>query len=470
MSNKFLYDKLLDIKEEKLTSFFVPGHKNGNLLKTYFPGNIGAYDVTEIPGTDNLHEPESAIRHSQERAANLYGCKKSYFLVGGTTCGILSMIMGTTKPGDKVIVVRDCHKSVLNAIKIGHLEPVYIMPHIDRETGLSFGVTEENLKQVLEQNQDAKAVILTYPTYHGVCTDIRAITAMVHDYNMLMLVDEAHGAHLFLSDQLPPSSLTSGADIVVHSTHKSMPSFTQSSILHVNSDRINISRVEEMLQIHQTTSPSYLLMASLDLAMEIASKDGRALMTQLLSQLSTFEKRIEAEGIKILTDHYVKSKGDFSLDPTKVTVLSRQSNIDTNYIEDHLRRGYGIQCEYSNHRICLFVSSIANEADDFLMLCKALMDCRNKRSQASNYLLADFVPELVLKPSEAMYRESKVVDLIDSEGMISGDNIVPYPPGIPIIIPGERITRDIISFVEMSLANGIRITGLDDLSRIRVIE
>jgi len=461
----FLFEKLMEIKEENLTSFHVPGHKNGRLLDSYMEnlkGTLSQIDITEIPGADDLHSAEDAILESQKRAAKLYGTKASFFLVNGTTCGIYAMIMGTTEPGDKVIVSRDCHKSVINGLFLGGLNPVYIMPEVDRGNNLILGVDPKKLEQVILENLDAKAVVLTYPTYHGICGDIDGIAEVVNKNGMLLLVDEAHGAHFKMSDLFPKSAIDAGADVVVHSVHKSLPSFTQSSMLHINSEAVDGDKIKKMLSIHQSSSPSYLLMASLDIAMDIFERRGTELVEGLMKALEVFYAQAELEeNICLLTEHYLEKFGMYRLDPSKITLLGKPSNVDPNFMELLLRERFGVQAEYSNHDNILFISTICSLQEDYDKLLGAL---RCDEFKPYNHEYGEFelynLPEVLMNPKEAFYGERISVKLKDACGEISGEYVIPYPPGIPLLAPGERITEEVVALIRNEKSLGLNITGM----------
>lgn len=470
MNNTYLYERLIQIRDEKLTSFHVPGHKNGKLLSKYLDiEDLLSLDITEIPGADNLHNPESIIKNSQLRIANLYKTKKSYMLVNGTTCGIISMIMGTTKPGDKVIVVRDCHKSVHSGLALGQLEPVYIMPEIDIGTGLSLGITLESLREVIKDNADAKAVILTYPTYHGICSDIESIAKLVKYFGMFLLVDEAHGAHLKFSNRLPMSAIEAGADMVVHSFHKSLPALTQSSVLHINSDHVNVVKVEEMLKMHQSSSPSYLLMASLDIAAKIMVDEGAYLLEELIKNTDDFYESFNEASIKFIDKAYIRAGKGYDFDQTKITLLGKDSDLDPMALEETLRRDKGIQCEYSNKAICLCIATVCDDKDSLLTLKQGIETCEKSAYLPTRSLVFETLPEIKLKPNEVLYRERRRVRLEDALGQVSGDYIIPYPPGIPLVVPGEIIHEKLIQLLIREKELGLNILGLNDDGYINVI-
>lgn len=480
MNSSTLINNLLNAINENTASFHVPGHKIGNIYNKYhrnFIENISKIDTTEIPGTDNLHAPKGIIKQAQERAAQFYGADESFFLVNGSTGGIYSMIMAATKPGDKIIVQRDCHKSVINAMILGGLIPIYIKPEVDTNSQLSLGVTPKSMEDALIGHPDATAVIITYPNYYGICGNIEEIVNIVHKHNKIFLVDEAHGAHLRLSEKLPISALDAGADIVVQSTHKTLTSFTQSSMLHIKGNRVNRDKLKFMLSLTQSTSPSYILMASLDMAIEIAIKEGKFLMDKLLGHIHSFKENLEGyKDINILSEDKLQTHEKINIDPTKLVINMKSLGISGTNIEEILRKKYNIQVEMSDAFNILSVTSIGNEKNDFDRLAKALKSIHDdkhiahKKIEVPQYSFR--IPDMKIIPRDALYREKTSKPFDKSSGLISGEYIIPYPPGIPLICPGEVITDEIIEYVKMLKSMEINIVGLSDekLDMINVIK
>ena len=294
---KSILNQLGEIINNNLVSFHVPGHKLGKIYDRLGYSNIleSLYkmDTTEILGTDNLHSPEGIIKESQERAARVFNSKNTYYLVNGSTCGIQAAMMSVCNPKDKIIVNRDCHQSVINTLILGDIEPAYIYPQIDNKTNILMGIKIEDAIDTIDKNLDAKAILLTYPTYYGKVYDLKTICNYAHSKGMMVIVDEAHGAHLGLSDKLPMTALEQGVDIVVQSTHKTLPSFTQSSMIHIQGERVNQERLTSILRMIESSSPSYMLMSSLELAVDIYETKGKDLMDELLDNIDIFKKNME---------------------------------------------------------------------------------------------------------------------------------------------------------------------------------
>lgn len=474
--SEYLIDNLKLLLEENLISFHVPGHKNGRIIKEYYNkyfNNILDIDTTEIPGTDNLHNPQEGILNSQKRISDIYNSKKSYILVNGTTCGILSMIMASTKPGDKILVAKNCHKSVYNGILLGNLTPIFIEEKIDKVTGIILNISPNEIEEKLVNNPEITAVVLTYPTYNGICSDISEICNLVKKYNKILLVDEAHGAHLAVSDILPFSSIDFGADIVVQSTHKSLPAFTQSSILHVNSDNIDISKLEMMLSTFQSSSPSYLLMSSIDIAMEIFENQGKILMLDLIENIKWFKYQLHFKTKFKIVDKTLKGFEDvYDFDITKINIVTTMEGYTGYETEKILRNKFNIQVEFSTERMMLIIASIGNKRSDFEKLLDALIFISGKRRPLyiNDIDEKTFSLKRKISMNEAFYLSGDIIDINESIGLIGLDFIIPYPPGIPILTPGEVITKEMVEYILKQMDKGCSILGLsgNNLRCIRI--
>ena len=464
-----ILDELMKNNKNNLISFHVPGHKNGKIydLLGYkdLLESIYKMDTTEIIGTDNLHSPEGIIKKSQEKASKVFKSDKTYFLVNGTTCGIQASIMSICNDNDKILVNRDCHHSVINACILGNINPVYIDYKLDNDYFILEGVLEEDVIKSIDENLDAKALVLTYPTYYGATYDLEKICEYAHKKNMVVIVDEAHGGHLGLSEKLPKTALEQGADIVIQSTHKTLPSFTQSSMLHIKGGKVDSSKISEILRIIETSSPSYLLMSSLEIATEIYEKYGRDLMDKLLENIDNFIKDI--------------SKNDFvevynKFDKTKIFISLKKLGI-TGYELEKILRKNNIQVELSNYYGVLLICTISNDYDDFKSIKNAInniiTDKKDKyfeELKTINY--PKIIPKKILNPREAFYKNKKSVKIYDSIGQISGEYIIPYPPGVSILSPGEIITKEIIDYI--LYLKEMNISGISDtsLENIKIIE
>ncbi|MDY5212733.1 aminotransferase class I/II-fold pyridoxal phosphate-dependent enzyme [Intestinibacter sp.] len=475
----YINNKLQNIVNDDLISFHMPGHKKGKIYDKLGYGdlvkNLYKMDTTEIIETDNLHSPEGIIKDSQERTSKIFRSEKSYYLVNGSTCGIQAAILSTCSPGEKILVNRDCHQSAINTFILGDINPIYIKGSICEDTYTIKGVNEKDVLDAIDDNSDIKVLMLTYPSYYGMVFDLEKICTYAHEKGIVVIVDEAHGAHLGLSDKLPKSALEQGADIVIQSIHKTLPSFTQSSIIHVQGDLIDKKNLERFLKIVQSSSPSYVMMASLEIAIDIYDRYGKDLMQGLLSNIDDFEKDLsEINGVKVLKGH----------DKTKVFVSLKDLGINGYDLEETLRYKYNIQVELSNYYGVLLICTIGNEKDDFdkfLCAIKSIVedlsgDKNNDLDKSEDNVTKlmklnypDLIPQKIISPREAFYSDKKAVLLKESIGKISGEYIIPYPPGISLTSPGEIITQEVIDYILACKQYGMHVSGLKD-SSLEIIE
>lgn len=467
---KSILNQLGEIVNNNLVSFHVPGHKLGKIYDRLGYSNIletiYKMDTTEILGTDNLHSPEGIIKESQERASRVFKSKNTYYLVNGSTCGIQAAIMSVCNPKDKIIVNRDCHQSVINTLILGDIEPTYIYPQIDTKTNILMGIKVEDAIEAIDSNLDAKAILLTYPTYYGKVYDLKIICNYAQSKGMIVIVDEAHGAHLGLSDKLPMTALEQEADIVIQSTHKTLPSFTQSSMIHIQGERVNEERLSSILRMIESSSPSYMLMSSLELAVDIYETKGKDLMEELLDNIDIFKKNMEKyENINIYNDN----------DRTKIFISSKELGITGYELEEMLRINYNVQVELSNYYGILLICTIGNDRTDFESLEYALEDISLNSINNKNIGYIEYpmnIPVKELSPREAFYNEKKSVKIYDSIGKICGEYIIPYPPGICLVSPGEIITKEVIDYILVCYKKGMSISGMKDsnLEYVQIIE
>ena len=381
----------------------------------------------------------------------------------GSTCGIEAAIMASVKPKEKIILNRDCHQSAINSCIIGDIDPVYVSPSINKDSNTLSGVNFNDVKSIIDSNLDAKAVFLTYPTYFGDTFDLKSICSYAHEKGMVVIIDEAHGAHLGLSDRLPETALSQGADIVIQSTHKTLPAFTQASMIHIKGNRIDVNKLSNMLRITESSSPSYLLMSSLDIAVDIYEKSGFDLMDTLLNNIKEFKNAVnKLENIKI----------DESKDCTKIFLNTKKLGITGHELEKILREKYNIQVELSNYYGVLLIATIGNTKDEFLKLKNALFEIDKiykKEDFLKNVVYPINLPKKVLTPREAFYMNKKNVKIDDSIGRISGEYIIPYPPGVSLVSPGEEITREVIDYIIECKSKGMNVNGVKD-SELRYIQ
>ena len=456
-----LLEALRQIESERLHSFHMPGHKYCEELKSMLK-NIINLDITEIPGSDNLHSPEDCIMETQIAVSRLYNSYASRLLVNGSTVGILSMILGCTNEGDGILINRNAHKSIYNGVSMARLKPYFYVPNYDDYLGIVTSYDFDDICKIIKENGDIKVLVLTYPTYEGICVNISEIIELCHARNIIVLVDEAHGAHLKISDLLPLSSLEMGADIVVQSFHKMLPALTQTACLHFGNSlasrddgNILMERVDYYLRTLQTSSPSYILMASIDAMLEIVEKNGLQLVEDVISYIDWFYN--EAKDLKCFEISKFENQ-----DPFKILIRLKANYFengiwDGERISKLLRERYSIQSEYDTPTQILLISSICSSKLDFEVLIKALREidlARSKENIASSRsisyrkLMLD-IPHQILLPHIAINRAYEWVLVVEAAGRISADYIVQYPPGIPICIPGEIITEFILELFKM---------------------
>ena len=465
--NTPIIDSLRKIVDDNIISFHMPGHKKGAIYKMLgyedILENLYKLDTTEIPGTDNLHSPEECIKESLKRASEVFKSDKTFYLVNGSTCGIEAAIMASVNPKEKIILNRDCHQSAINSCIIGDIDPIYVNPSINKNSNTLSGVSFDDVKRVIDSNLDAKAVFLTYPTYFGDVFDLKSICSYAHEKGMTVIIDEAHGAHLGLSEKLPETALSQGADIVIQSTHKTLPSFTQSSMIHIKGNRININKLTNMLRITESSSPSYLLMASLDIAVDIYEKNGFDLMDKLLSNIDEFKSELyKLKNIKV----------DESKDYTKIFLNTKKLGITGHELENILRENYNIQVELSNYYGVLLIATIGNTKGEFVKLKDVLFEIDKiykKESHLKNVSYPIKLPKKILSPREAFYMDKKNVKIENSIGKISGEYIIPYPPGVSLVSPGEEITKEVIEYIIECKSKGMNVNGVKD-SELRFIQ
>ncbi|MGL6064348.1 MAG: aminotransferase class I/II-fold pyridoxal phosphate-dependent enzyme [Fusobacteriaceae bacterium] len=465
-----------------ITPFHVPGHKRGKGVDKEFHDFIGNgifdIDVTIFKMVDGLHQPKSCIKEAQELLADAYGVKKSFFAVNGTSGAIQTMIMTVVKSGEKILVPRNVHKSVSAGIILSGADPVYMNPEIDENLGIAHGVKPQTVETMLKQHPDIKAVLLINPTYYGIATDLKKIADIVHSYDIPLIVDEAHGPHLHFHDDLPISAIEAGADMCAQSTHKILGALTQMSVLHVNSDRIEVSRVQQILSLLHTTSPSYPLMASLDCARRQMAMEGKDILDKVIKLANYARNEINRiPGFHSFGNEIIGKEGIFSFDPTKLTVTAKQIGITGFELETLLIDDYNIQVELSDFYNVLGLVTLGDTEESIEILLTALKNISlrfyGKEQKINRELLRiPAIPELVQIPREAFYSDKNTVLFEDSEGKISGEMIMAYPPGIPIIVPGERITRETIDYIRDLKNAKLHIQGMEDpdLVNINVIE
>lgn len=466
-----IHDFIAGYLEKDTVSFHMPGHKGSHIYRRFgyhgFLERMMDYDITEIAGADNLFQAEGIIKSVQDHYAKLYNCKKSYILVNGSSGGNIAAVLASVNRGRQLIMARNCHKSVFNALILGGIRPVYAYPEMIEEFGISGAVAPMEIERLIKENPDADAVMITSPNYYGVCSDIRSIAEIAHQYGKVLIVDEAHGAHLHFSDALPPSAIRCGADLVINSTHKTLASFTQSAALHYNTDLVDQYILEDKLQCIQSTSPSYLLMTSMDLSAKIMENHGKVLMEEWIQNLTAFYERIaKIPGVKTMG----RMEG---LDWTKINLSLGELGITGAQLDRILTNDYNIYIELFTGDWIMAMTGIGNTKDDYDRFANALEDISMRtRESGLEIHRTEHKTGSLIPPKQAEMFEipaaKKRVRLTDSEGMICGSSIIPYPPGIPLICPGERIEADAIAYVQAMREMGEKVIGVNEFGEVIV--
>lgn len=476
-----LFDALKEYVNRDTIPFHVPGHKKGQGIDKEFKEFIGAnpfkIDVTVFKLVDSLHHPTGPIKKALELTSDAYGCDASFFSIHGTSGAIQAMVMSVVSDGDKIIIPRNVHKSITAGIILSGAVPVYMQPEFDKKLGIAHGVTPSTVTEALKKHPDAKAVLMINPTYYGVATDLKEIANIVHSYDIPLIVDEAHGPHLGFNDRLPLSAIQAGADICAQSTHKIIGSLTQASLLHVNSKRIDINRVKQMLNLLQTTSPSYILMASLDCARRQIALHGKELLDKTIDLLNYARSEInKIPGFYCFGEEVLNKPGAFAFDPTKLTISCRELGITGYELDMILANKYHIQMELSDFYNILAVGSFGDTKESIDALIKALKEISTEHHEKGEKL-SDFfdipkIPKQIQIPREAFNSVKTPEPLKESIGKISGEFLLAYPPGIPVLCPGEIITEEIVNYVQQLKDTGLYVQGTEDpnVEYIKVVE
>jgi len=454
---KNLYDYLKKYSH-KVYPMHMPGHKGGRYR---FIEDAYTIDVTEVPGTDHLYQASGILKDSMDHIAKMYGTKKTIFLVNGSTIGILSAIGGIHEAGDTVLVARNCHQSVYHGITLFKLRPLYIYPEVTH-FGLVGGIDPRKVEEALIANPQILSLIMTSPTYEGFISDIETIAKICHRYNVLLIVDEAHGAHLPFSKNLPDSATALGA---IHSMHKTLPTFTQSALMHLNLEKETERKVLKMLQMLQTSSPSYVMMAQMDLCIRQLMHQEKMWISHLNNLKKVHNNLNKMKSIKTLDTYRNIQEGIVAKDPYKHILLFDQSNISGHDFNQKLRETYNIQLELSSEIHALGFFSIADSQGALRAYSRAIraIDKKIKPLKKPLKVAGHFIKhEKVLEPYEAFSKKSERLPISQGVGRIAAGMITPYPPGIPMVVPGERITEGLIQQIYKWQEEGLEIIGYDE--------
>lgn len=452
----------------RLAHFDVPGHKGGRgnkELRDFLGEECMRLDMNSMKPLDNLCHPVSVIKEAQELAAEAFGAKEAFFIVNGTTAAVQAMIMSVCKAGEKVIMPRNVHRSAINALVVNGALPVYINPGTNKQLGIPLGMSVEDVKNAILENKDAKAVLVNNPTYYGICSNLREIVKLAHENNMLVLVDEAHGTHLYFDEELPVSAMEAGADMAAVSMHKTGGSLTQSSILLTN-DKVNSDYVRQVINLTQTTSGNYLLLSSLDIARKNMYLNGAGMVKKTLDFANYAREEInKLGGYYAFGEELVDGDMVYGFDSTKLSIHTRDIGLAGIEVYDLLRDDYGIQIEFGDIGNILAIISAGDRNLEIERLIAALSEIKrlHQKDQAGLFDHEYITPHIILGPQQAFYSKKKSLPIAKSEGCVCGEFVMCYPPGIPILAPGELITKDVINYIEYAKEKGCFMTGTQDM-------
>lgn len=470
--NSKLYDELVHYGKSDYYGFHMPGHKRNTEIA--WMENPFVIDITEIDGFDNLHNPTGIIQDEMEYASRIYGSKKTYFLVNGSSCGNLSAISSVASAGDKIIIGRNSHKSIYNAVELLQLKVDFLYPEMIEGQDIFGGYSLKEVERILEQNRDAKALVITSPTYEGIVSDIRGICDLAHRYGIPLIVDGAHGAHFILSERFPETALSCGADIVIESLHKTLPSLTQTAVLHYNSDIVSQKNIEKYLSVYQSSSPSYVFMSSICNCIHFIESVGRERAEWLSDRIDMFHKNMSGLlHIQIMDNQYAKQ---FDLDASKMLILLKDKTITGKNLKDILNQKYHLEMEMAAGNYVIAMTSILDTEEGFTRLEKALYEIDRMIEEKSMQLLNEddgWIPDSGKKNKENIsiikcdrcegidlqkkslysFRNTKVCEIYEAEKMADKLGCATtytylYPPGVPIVVPGELITTELHSVLE----------------------
>ena len=465
-----IFEALERYKSMRIVPFDVPGHKRGkgNPELTKFLGEkCLTVDVNSMKPLDNLCHPVSVIKEAEELAARAFGAQHAFFMVNGTTSAVQSMIMSVCKRGDKIIMPRNVHRSAINALIISGAVPVYVNPSINKQLGIPLGMSVADVKKAIEQNPDAKAVLVNNPTYYGICSDLRTITKLAHQHGMKVLVDEAHGTHFYFGENLPVSAMAAGADMAAVSMHKTGGSLTQSSFLLSNHPDLHQGYIRQIINLTQTTSGSYLLLSSLDLSRRNLALHGKEIFARVKELAQYAREEInKLGGFYAFSSELIDGDAIFDFDTTKLSVHTRDIGLAGIEVYDLLRDEYDIQIEFGDIGNILAIISVGDNMFVMERLISAMAEIKRiyQKDKAGMYDHEYINPEVVMTPQEAFYAAKHAMPIEQSAGQICSEFVMCYPPGIPILAPGERITQEILDYIAYAKEKGCFLTGTQDMN------
>ncbi|MEE0762270.1 MAG: aminotransferase class I/II-fold pyridoxal phosphate-dependent enzyme [Acutalibacteraceae bacterium] len=472
-----IYEALERFKKMRVVPFDVPGHKRGRgnpELTALLGENCVQMDVNSMKPLDNLCHPISVIRDAEVLAAEAFHAAHAFLMVGGTTSAVQSMILSVVKRGEKIILPRNVHRSVMGALVLCGAIPIYVNPACDEKLGIPLGMSVSDVKKAIEKHPDAKAVLVNNPTYYGICSDLRSIVKLAHEHNMLCLADEAHGTHFYFGENLPVSAMDAGADMAAVSMHKSGGSLTQSSLL-LAGPAMTEGHIRQIINLTQTTSGSYLLLSSLDISRRNLVLRGKESFARVVDLAEYARAEINAIG-----GYYAYSKelinGDsiFDFDVTKLSVNTLNIGLAGIEVYDLLRDEYDIQIEFGDLGNILAYISIGDRIREIERLVSALYEVRRRFSKSKSDLMShEYIdPQVAVSPQDAFYADKESLPIRETEGRVCSEFVMCYPPGIPILAPGERITKEILDYIEYAKEKGCSMTGPEnpDIERLNVLK
>ena len=477
-----LFTSLVEHSKKNPVQFHIPGHKKGQGMDPEFREFIGqnalSIDLINIAPLDDLHHPKGMIKKAQQLAAEAFGADHTFFSVQGTSGAIMTMVMSVCGPGDKILVPRNVHKSVMAAIIFSGARPIFIHPEIDPTLGISHGMTIASVKRALEEHPDAKGLLVINPTYFGFAADLKQLVEIAHSHGVPVLVDEAHGVHIHFHEDLPMSAMQAGADMAATSVHKLGGSLTLSSILNVKEGLVNVKHVQAIISMLTTTSTSYILLASLDAARKQLATEGKRLLAETIHLAQRVRKQVnEIPYLYCPGKERLGTDAAFDMDPTKLIVSVKDLGITGHDAELWLREKYNIEVEMSDLYNILCLITIGDTDEEANLLVHALQDlsdtCKHQAEEGTeiNVEIPD-IPVLALSPRDAFYSEAETVPFEEAAGRIIAEFVMVYPPGIPILTPGEIITIENLEYIQKNLKAGLPVQGPEDmeLKTLRVIK
>ena len=453
----------------RLAHFDVPSHKGGRMnqeLPDYFGALCMSLDVNSMKPLDNLGHPVSVIKAAQELAAEAFGADNAFFMVNGTTSAVQTMIWATCERGDKIILPRNVHRSAINALVVNGAIPIYVNPGRNKRLGIPLGMSVAAVKKAIAEHPDAKAILVNNPTYYGICSNLAEIVRIAHEAGMLVLADEAHGTHFYFHEELPISAMAAGCDMAAASIHKTGGSLTQSSLL-LTRKPVNPDYVRQVITLTQSTSASYLLLSSLDIARRKLYFKGRAMYQKTMEFADYAREEInDLGGYYAFGQELVDGDEAFAFDRTKLSVHTRDIGLAGIEVYDHLRDDYGIQIEFGDIGNLLAILSAGDRMMDVERLISALAEIKrlHERSAAGLFDHEYIDPVIAMAPQDAFYAKKRRVPMRESTGLVAGEFVMSYPPGIPIVAPGERITPDVLEHILFAKEKGCFMTGTEDMN------